>query len=172
MHILCEYKNMKSEKGMTLVTTAILVIVIATLVFAFVYYARLQMAKESLQDLKTDMLLIQAKVSTIEGEYTLNKKDDVLKGIKLSEMQEDETIKQFLEKSIIDANEKGKQYYVLNNDNLSELGLNKIILEEGNYYIVEYTTKEVYYIKGFTYSDGNTYYKLSEIEELDIENVK
>ena len=159
---------MKSEKAMTLITTAILVVVITALVFAIVYYARMQYAKECLEDIKTDMLLVQAKVKTIQGEYTLEKKnEEILKGTKLLDMQENETIKQFIEKENIDINEKDKKYYVLNKENLEELGLEKVALEENTYYIVEYTTNEVYYTKGFTYSDGNTYYELKQIENLE-----
>ena len=46
---------MKSEKGMTLITTAVLVVVIAALVSAVIYYARIAIAKEELESLKTDM---------------------------------------------------------------------------------------------------------------------
>ncbi len=158
---------MKSEKAMTLITTAILVVVITALVFAIVYYARMQYAKEYLEDIKTDMLLVQAKVKTIQGEYTLEKKkEEVLKGTKIADMQENETIKQFLENENIDISQKDKKYYVLSEKDLEELDLKQVTLEENTYYIVEYTTNEVYYTKGFTYSDGNTYYELTEIENL------
>lgn len=162
---------MKSEKGMTLVTTAILVVVITALVFAIVYYARMQYAKERLEDIKTDLLLVQAKVKTIQENYTLEKeKEDVLKGTKLADMQDDKKIEQFLEQENIDVSEKNKKYYVLNKEDLEELDLKKVELDENSYYIVEYTTNEVYYTKGFTYSDGNTYYTLTEIENLEIDS--
>lgn len=162
---------MKSEKAMTLITTAILVVVIAVLVFAIVYYARMQYLKENLEDIKTDLLLVQAKVKTIQGEYTLEKKkEEVLKGTKLEDMKEDEAIKQFLQQEQINIEEKDKKYYVLNKENLKELELENVNLGENEYYIVEYTTNEVYYTKGFTYSDGKTYYKLTEIEKLDTNN--
>lgn len=160
---------MKSEKGMTLLTTSVLVVVIAALVFAVVYYIRIAYAKENLENLKTDMLLVQAKVKKIAGDYTLSKKTENLKGTKISDMKDDEIIKQFLEKKIIDIKEKGKIYYVLSQENLSELDLNKMKLEENTYYIVEYTTNEVYYTKGISYTDGNTYYKISDIENLELE---
>ena len=160
---------MKSEKGMTLITTAILVVVIAVLVFAVIYYARIELAKESLEDLKTDMLLVQAKVKTIQGEYTLNNKEEELKGTKLSDMAENETIKNFLQEQNINPEEKDKKYYVFDKGALEELGLNKVIIAENSYYIVEYTTNDIYYTKGFTYSDGNTYYKLNDIENLSMD---
>lgn len=160
---------MKSEKGMSLITTVVLVFVIAALVFAVVYYARIEYAKSSLEDLKTDILLVQAKVKTISGEYTLEKKDEVLKGTKIAEMKDDPAIINLIESEEIKIDDKEKKYYVLNKENLNELKLENVMLEENNYYVVDYNTYEVYYTKGFLYSDGETYYKLTEIENLVID---
>lgn len=160
---------MKNEKGMTLVTTAVFVVVIAALVFAVVYYFRIEYAKSSLEDLKTDILLVQAKVKTIAGEYTLEKKDEVLKGTKIAELKDDPAISNLIETEEIKIDDKEKKYYVLNKENLNELQLENVTLEENNYYVVDYNTYEVYYTKGFVYSDGETYYKLTEIENLVID---
>lgn len=160
---------MKNEKGMTLVTTAVFVVVIAALVFAVVYYFRIEYAKSSLEDLKTDILLVQAKVKTIAGEYTLEKKDEVLKGTKIAELKDDPAISNLIETEEIKIDDKEKKYYVLNKENLNELQLENVTLEENNYYVVDYNTYEVYYTKGFLYSDGETYYKLTEIENLVID---
>ena len=159
----------KAKSGLTFIATIFLVIVIAVLVFGVVYFVRIQYAKESLEDLKTDMLLVQAKVKTISGEYILEEKEEVLKGTKLSEMKENETIQNFIEKDLFDEEEKNKQYYVWDQTTLQEQDLTQINLEEGAYYIVEYTNNEVYYTKGFIYADGNTYYEISEIEKLEAE---
>lgn len=153
---------MKSEKGLTFLSTAILVIVIALIAFATVYFVRIQTSKEKAEDIKTDMLLVQAKVKKISGDYTLNHKEEILIGTKLSDMQEDEIIKEFLEKSLFDANKKGKKYYVLNQQNLNDLELSKVILEENSYYIAEYTTGEVYYTKGYMDENGEVHYKAKE----------
>lgn len=160
---------MKSEKGMTLITTAVLIVVITALVFAVVYYARIAYAKTTLEDLKTNLLLVQAKVKNIAGQYTLEKKDEVLKGTKIAEMKEQESIKQVIEKEKINIEEKGKKYYVLNQENLAEMDLENIALEENEYYVVEYTTYEIYTTKGFIYSDGKTYNKITDIEKLVVE---
>ncbi len=160
---------MKNEKGMTLVTTAVFVVVIAALVFAVVYYFRIEYAKSSLEDLKTDILLVQAKVKTIAGEYTLEKKDEVLKGTKIAELKDEPAISNLIETEEIKIDDKEKKYYVLNKENLDELKLEDVKIEENNYYVVDYNTYEVYYTKGFVYSDGETYYKLTEIENLVID---
>ncbi len=160
---------MKSEKGMTLLTTAVLVLIIASLVFAVVYYARIQLEKESLEDLKTNLLLVQAKIKTTEGEYILDKKEENLKGTKIADMLENQNIKQFIDNNQINIEEKEKKYYVLNQENLNELELQKIQLDEASYFVVEYNDAEVYYTKGFKYTDGNIYYSIKDIEKLGTE---
>ena len=103
---------MKNQKGLTLPGTIVLVLLIAFIVFGVIYFIRIQTAKEGLEDLKTDLLLVQAKVRKISADYTLEKNEEVLVGTKLTDMQEDETIKEFLNNNSIDINEKNKKYYV------------------------------------------------------------
>lgn len=153
---------MKNERGLTFISTAILVVIIALITFAAIYVTRMEVDKEKTEDIKTDMLLVQAKVATISGNYTLEKKKDILVGTKLSEMQEDEVIKEFLEKDLFNPKEKNKQYYVLNQDNLNDLELSKVILEDGAYYIVEYISSDVYYTNGYKDENGNIHYKAAE----------
>src|SRR5699024_8360125 len=123
-----EVLKVKSEKGLTFLGTAILVVIIALIAFGVVYFIRMQVSKEKEEDIKTNMLLVQAKVKTISGNYTLEKDEDVLVGTKLSEMEEEQTIKEFLEKELFDPDEKNKKYYVLNQQNLNDLDLGNIIL--------------------------------------------
>lgn len=153
---------MKSEKGLTLISTIVLVIFIALFTFGVVYLSRMAIEKEKEEDIKTDMLLVQAKVKKISGDYLLEKKEDILVGTKLSDLKEQEHIKEFLDKNLFDLNEKGKKYYVLNQQNLNDLELEKVILEQDAYYIVEYTASDVYYTKGYVDESGQMHYKAKE----------
>lgn len=150
---------MKSEKGLSFLSTAILVVVIALIVCAAVYFIRMQVTKEKSEDIKTDMLLVEAKISKTSGDYTLEKKDEILVGTKLSEMKEEPVIKEFLDKELFDPEEKDAKYYVLNQDNLNELGLEKVTIQEGSYYIVDYASSSVYYTQGYMDENGDTHYK-------------
>ena len=40
-------------------------------------------------------------------------------------------------------------------------------MESSDFFIVNYATEEVIYPKGYKHTDGNTYYKLSQISELE-----
>lgn len=149
---------MESEKGLTFISTAILVVVIAALTFGVVYFVRLQLDKEKSEDIKTDMLLVEAKVQKLSGEYILEKKEEILIGTKLTEMEEEPIIKEFLEKELFDPKEKGAKYYVLNQDDVNEMALENVEIEKESYYIVDYTSSKVYYTKGYNDDEGNVYY--------------
>lgn len=160
---------MKKEEGLTFIGTAILIVLIAFIVFGVIYFFRIETEKEGLENLKTDMLFVEVKVKNIMGKYLMEKDEKVLVGTKLSELKEQEDIKSFLEKDLFDENEKKKLYYVLNQNDLQTLELNQVTLPENSYYIVEYTDGKIYYTPGFTYTDGNTYYEIRDIENLKTE---
>ena len=160
---------MKEEKGLTYIGMVFLIILIAILVFGAIYFFRIEQWKADLENVKTDMLLIQAKVKNVSNEQTLEKKENVLIGTKISDMEDNNTIKEFLEKDIIDIESKKNNYYVLNQEDLGELEIDQVQLEDNNLCIVDYKTNEVIYTSGFLHTDGNTYYKLSDIEKLSYE---
>ena len=163
-----ELKNkIKSEKGLGLIGTVFLIILIGLFLFTAIKFVNVQSLNENLEDVKTDMLLLQGKVKVIAGEYTLNKKNEVLKGTAIKKMKEDEVIKNFLEKEIINIEEKNSKYYVINNQNLQDMELSQVTLQENADYIVNYTNYEVYLTNGYVHTDGNTYYSLSEINNLE-----
>lgn len=168
---------MKSEKGLTFISTAILVVIIALLTFGVVYFVRLQLDKGKNEDIKTDMLLVEAKVQKLSGEYILEKKEEILVGTKLADMEEDPLIKEFLEKEIFDKKEKGAKYYVLNQENINEMALENVELEKDSYYIVDYNSSKVYYTKGYSDDEGGVHYLVEketqkQSEEKREENIE
>ncbi|MCI9087425.1 MAG: hypothetical protein HFJ32_02560 [Clostridia bacterium] len=149
---------MKSEKGLTFISTAILVVVIAAITFGVVYFVRLQLDKGKNEDIKTDMLLVEAKVQKLSGEYILKKEEDILIGTKLKDMEEETIIKEFLEKEILNKDEKEAKYYVLDQNNINEMELENVELEKDSYYIVDYNSSKVYYTKGYSDEEGEVHY--------------
>ena len=101
-------------------------------------------------------MIWQSKMNKITyGRQTINQ-DDI-----------DEVIKAFLEKQIIDSESKDSDFYVLKEQDLKDLELNNIQMESGMYYIVDYKTNDIITTKGYTATDGQTYYKLTDIEKLE-----
>ena len=159
---------MKKQNGLTLISTIFLVLVIAFIAFGVIYFFRIQTAKEQLEDVKTDLLLVQAKVKKISADYILKKDEQVLVGSKIADVKDEPIIQEFFNKNSINVDEKDKKYYVLNQQNLEELGLTQVKLEENAYYVVEYEESKVYYTKGYEL-EGNSYYDIDNIEELKLE---
>ncbi len=163
---------MKSEKGLTFISTAILVVVIAAITFGVVYFVRLQLDKGKNEDIKTDMLLVEAKVQKLSGEYILEKEEDILIGTKLKDMEEETIIKEFLEKEILNKDEKEAKYYVLDQNNINEMELENVELEKDSYYIVDYNSSKVYYTKGYSDEEGEVHYLVEKEEKQSSQEEK
>lgn len=156
---------MKKENGLTHMTTIFLVIIILVLILVAVRFVELQYKNEESETIKTNMLAIQGKAKIIAEEEKALKKE--LAGIKISDKKEEENIKKLLEQQNITIDENSK-YYVLDKENLKEIGLDNIELESDQYYIVNYDNLEILYTKGVQIGD-NILYKLSDFNKLNEE---
>ena len=156
---------MKKENGLTHMTTIFLVIIILVLILVAVRFVELQYKNEESETIKTNMLAIQGKAKIIAEEEKALKKE--LAGIKISDKKEEENIKKLLEQQNITIDENSK-YYVLDKENLKEIGLGNIELESDQYYIVNYDNLEILYTKGVQIGD-NILYKLSDFNKLNEE---
>ena len=152
-----------NQKGITIVSLVITIIVLAILASITVYTGGNILKKTNLQNINTNMMLIQAKTKTIAEQAKFNKDTTSYKGQKISELQGNSKISALVASGTIEDQEK---YYLLSQDDLNRMGLEKINIEEG--YIVNYDTDEVIYVKGFE-ANGTVYYKLSEMRNLTIE---
>ena len=130
-----------------------------------VRFVELQYKNEESETIKTNMLAIQGKAKIIAEEEKALKKE--LAGIKISDKKEEENIKKLLEQQNITIDENSK-YYVLDKENLKEIGLGNIELESDQYYIVNYDNLEILYTKGVQIGD-NILYKLSDFNKLNEE---
>ncbi len=156
---------MKKENGLTHMTTIFLVIIILVLILVAVRFVELQYKNEESETIKTNMLAIQGKAKIIAEEEKALKKE--LAGIKISDKKEEENIKKLLEQQNITIDENSK-YYVLDKENLKEIGLGNIELELDQYYIVNYDNLEILYTKGVQIGD-TVLYKLSDFNKLNEE---
>lgn len=171
---------MKNNKGITL-TSLIVTIVVLIIISGITVDISADIIKQAnLQDLRTNMLLIQAKAKTYTEEVTFetanldsskeedatkisNIKNEKLKGVPLENCEiKIQTAAQ--NAGITDTT----NFYYLNTENLLEMGIN-IEVPEGTYYLVKYDFEdtEIVFTKGFKYNDV-TYYKLSEINQIDL----
>lgn len=151
------------EKGITLVTLVVTIIVMIIITSVGIYTGTSILKQTSLQNINTNMMLIQAKTKTISEQAKFNKDTSNYKGIKLIEVVGNEKIDELVSNHIVEDEEN---YYLLSQNDLNEMELEKIQISDG--YIVNYDTDEIIYVKGFK-EKGQTYYKLSEMKSLKIE---
>jgi Tfp pilus assembly protein PilE len=175
-----------NNKGITLVALSITVIVLMILSGITVSTGMSMVKTAKLEELRTNMLLIQAKakeyveeanfklgitIDKLEGEEK-QKKIDSAKDKEILKVDEENDITNNNEFTYITKDETGDYiyYYKLTEDNLNDMGISNVKSNgQDGWYIIKYNIKdanvEVYYSKGFQ-KDGKTYYSLSEIENL------
>ena len=143
---------MNLEKGMGIIAIIIAVLVIVGIaIFAYNFIVNTA-DEQKLEDIRANMLLIQGKCKILQETTKVNNNQDGLKGRKLSEMQEDSIVSEFLNKNIIDSSKLDK-YYALSNEDLRAMELD-IKNEEDSYYVVNYEENAVYITKGYNAKDS------------------
>ena len=161
---------MRETKGITLIALAITIIIMAIIATITVYYGTDLIRNVKLQDLKTTMLLIEAKTKECVEEANFQKLDlagaasnNILLGTPLSTNSEVQTAANATGKIEGDIN----QYYYLSEQTLIDIGLKDVGLDYG-YFIVKYdiTNIKVEVINTSGY-DGK--YTLEEIKALEEE---
>ncbi len=150
---------MNTEKGMGIIAIIISVLVIVAIaIFAYNFVVNTA-DEQKIEDIRTNMLLIQGKCKILQETTKVNNNQEGLKGRKLSEIQDDRIISEFLNRNIIDSTNLDK-YYALSNDDLTSMELD-IQNEENSYYVVNYEDNTVYITKGYTVGDSEeVIYKL------------
>mgnify|MGYP000410446801 FL=1 len=148
---------MKNQRGIALVALILVIIVIGIVVFIGFKYANNYIENEEKEDIKTTMLTIQGKITNIQNKHIVDESNS-LKGTKidLENNQTEYNINEELKKSLLTI--ENPELYILNEDELNELGVKDIVINDTEFYVVEYNTKEVFYSLGV-----NGKYKLSEM---------
>ena len=156
---------MKEQNGISHIRLTIISAIIIIIVAVAIVFMLQEKREKNLDDLTTNMLLVQGKVKVISQENVIKKDERPLVGKKVVDSLEDEKIKSLIDKEIIKQDEeKFDSYYIIDGENIGELKLENTL--KGEYYIVNYSTYEVIYTKGIEL-EGNIKYKLSELEEYN-----
>ena len=152
---------MKKDNGITLIALIVTIIIMIILATIVVDFSTKAIDKAKLEDIKTNMLLIQGKSQTIYEKY-LFKEIEELTGILYSEQNT-----YVISDGLLDHLKVDDDIYIWGEEALNENGLGTIKTDEQTFYIVDYTTSEIYFSKGYEYNDS-IYYSLTELQELSI----
>ncbi len=154
---------MKNEKAMSLISVIIAIIIIIGIIASAVYFVGKGFQASRIENVKTNMLLVQGKIKVLQESSIAKKDETILKGKKLVDNQENKKVKEMLEKKVITPEEQNfDKYYIVDGEILKEMQIEGIVFGEGNFYIVNYATNEIIWTQGLKIED-KVYYKLSEI---------
>ena len=145
---------MKEAKGITMIVLTITIVIMIILAGITVYYGQELLQNVKLQDLRTNMLLIQAKakeyveevnfqlVNVTDEDKKSQIKSENLKGISLTDSSIDSNVLNAAEATGKIEGEKA-DYYYLTPENLNEMGLEDMPTEEYGYFIVKYDIENI-----------------------------
>lgn len=162
-------KQMKDEKAITLVALIITVIIMLILATMVVNYSIEAINKAKLEDIKINMLLLQGKSKTIKEKFEF-KEIETLVGLKV-EIENLSNISYQIQVELLNilTNNTEGNYYIWEQQDLEANGLNSIKITQEDFYIVDYTTGEIYYSLGYKHKENGettTYYTLTELQNI------
>lgn len=153
---------MKHEEAKSSIKLIIAIAAIIIVVIIGVNYAMNFFKKENAKNLQADLLLIKAKVEIIKGNYSVNKEENPLRGILLTQLPEDINISEFKEKNVI-SQEEYEKYYLLDSTSLEQMELQELVNKYSGYFLVNYENFEVIYTEGYENENGLWCYKISDL---------
>lgn len=103
---------MKQECGKGFMKLILAIAVIIAVAIIGVRYTKDVIKTENAKDMQADLLLVQAKVEMVKGNYNMNRDENPLKGYQLTQLPEGVNIDDFLSKNII-AQDEYEKYYLL-----------------------------------------------------------
>ncbi len=158
---------MKSRKSLlaTYIKIIIVILLIAAGIYAVYRLAHKSYNEAEFETIKTDMLSIQVQTETVAQKVEIEEKGAKYIGTKIDDKLEDEKVQNLINNNIIDVESKKSNLYCLDNSNLEELGLSNIKVD--SFYIVDYKQNEVIYVDGIQNSNGETVYKLSDMNKKE-----
>lgn len=180
---------MKENKGITMVTLIITIILLLILAGISIGTGNKIIESSKLENLKTNMLLIKIKgKENVENanfklgtnfETATDKNTRVetakseLKGEEITDSSIFNGNINITQEDISTSNEENIYYYKLTTQNLVDMGLSNVKSNhDKGWYIIKYDIKnietEVYNTQGFE-KDGKKYYSLNELQSLDID---
>lgn len=162
--------NIKKENGVTLIALIVTIIILTVIASIAIYSGSDTIKKAKLEEIKTNMLLIEAKareyVEDANFKMGINpddaKKNQVRNDIYVNEAKLTKTSSVPSNVNVKDIN----NCYDVTTDTLNSWGLDKIEVEENEKYIIEFDEQnasvEIYNTLGY---DGK--YSLTDIEKIE-----
>ena len=173
-----------NQKGVTLITLIVTVIVLAILAGITIYTGKNSITRANLEGLKTNMLLIQTKakeyVENASFELGVNPDSATMyetaktylsgedKGTNMTDITDENQINAVKSIGISDGDIRDGKVYILSTSNIENMGIHDVESNnDAGWYVIVYdlnnTTAEIYNTRGY---DGK--YALKDIENIQL----
>lgn len=149
---------MKQSKGIALIGLILVVVIILIVVLWGLKYAKGYLNNQQKEDTKATMLAIQTVITNVKNKHIVDEKENILIGVKL-DLENNETEYKITEdlKNVLSTMENA-ELYILNKDELNNLGVKNVEVNDTEFYIVDYNSEDIVYSLGV---EGK--YKLSDM---------
>ena len=149
---------MKQSKGIALIGLILVVVIILIVVLWGLKYAKGYLNNQQKEDTKATMLAIQTVITNVKNKHIVDEKENSLIGVKL-DLENNETEYKITEdlKNVLSTMEN-TELYILNKDELNNLGVKNVEVNDTEFYIVDYNSEDIVYSLGV---EGK--YKLSDM---------
>lgn len=166
-------KSKTAEVGVTLISLVTTIIVLLILAGITVYSGKETIKKAKLEELRTNMLLIQAKAREYveEANFKMGSSPDNTKRetVKVEVYETEAKLKKAEQGIVAPSSIPLSECYQLTQEALTQWGLNKIELKSDECYWIQFdennATVEIYYNKGYN-DNGVMKYSLTEIDKI------
>ena len=162
-------KNIKKENGITLIALGVTIIVLLIIASIGVYSGKETIKKAQLEEMRTNMLLIQAKSKEYveEANFKIGKSTDETKIAEIRKAIYETEAKLEPATGISTSSEiPVSECYKVTAEAMKQWGLDKVELENKEYYLIKFddsnATVEVYNTLGY-----NGRYSLTEIDNIE-----
>lgn len=149
---------MRNEKGIALIGLLLVVIIITIVIFFGMRYLKEYVNNQKNEDIKANMLAIQTVITNVKNKHTVDETNNILVGSKL-DLENNETgytISEEFRNVLLSI--ENAELYILNTEELNNLGVKNIEINNTAFYVVDYNSEEILYSLGV-----NGVYKLSEM---------
>ena len=166
--------KIKENKGITLISLIVTIIVLMIIAGITVYNGKDTIKQAKLEGLRTNMLLIQAKAKEYVEEVNFemgpakDKKQEAIQAIYIEKVglvkADDSTLNISVPQgSGIDLS----TCYCVTQNALNNMGLNRIELDEGDYYLIQFNEEEAKVVDIYNTLGYKGVYSLSGLEQIE-----
>lgn len=150
----------KTNRGITIIALIITIIIMLILATVTIEFGTEQVELAKFEDLKTTMLLIKGRAQIVVDKESFGEEYDKTGMIKL----DDSTGYNISNLQNIFNNIDTSNLYIweqtaMDNNNI------QVTITNTDFFVIDYSTGEVYYSLGFTYEE-NTYYSLTQMQNV------